>query len=103
MLESDEIKIPIIDSITSMEDIVQAYLDHETTKGLSIGVYDNEKISYFNYGICSDKNPVLPNNQSIYEIGSISKTLLLPYYYNWLKMEKFNWTISFQSTCLMRW
>lgn len=74
MKESDDIKIPTIDSISTIEDIVQPYLNHEATKALSIAVYNKGEVSYYNYGICSDKNPVPPTNQSIYEIGSISKT-----------------------------
>ena len=73
-MEASEINIPTIEHAQSLTDLVQPYIDHETTKGLSIGIYNKGQVKYHNYGICSDKNPVLPNKQSIYEIGSITKT-----------------------------
>jgi len=74
MAGAKDIKTPSIENINTIDDIVQPYMDHKATKGLSIGVYDNGNITYYNYGICSDENPVPPNNQSVYEIGSITKT-----------------------------
>lgn len=74
MMEAEDIKLPAIEKVTSIDDIVQPYIQHNTTKGLSIGVYDKGRINYYNYGICSDIKPVLPTNQSIYEIASITKT-----------------------------
>ena len=42
--------------------------------GLSIGIYDKGKSSYYNFGtIRKDKND-LPSENTIYEIGSITKT-----------------------------
>lgn len=74
MQQAKDIEVPAIENITSINDIVQAYVNDESTKALSIGIYDNGKTTYHNYGICSDKNPVPPDNQTIYEIGSITKT-----------------------------
>lgn len=74
MQQAKDIEVPAIENITSINDIVQAYVNDETTKALSIGIYDNGKTTYYNYGICSDENPVPPDNQTIYEIGSITKT-----------------------------
>lgn len=74
MQESGEIEIAAIQEITNIDEIVKPYMEHEDTKGLSIGVYDNGQITYHDYGICSDENPVPPTNKSIYEIGSITKT-----------------------------
>lgn len=74
MVPAEDIEIPSIETVSSIEDIVQSYISHTTTKGLSIGVFNKGKISYYNYGICSDDKPIPPTNQSIYEIGSITKT-----------------------------
>lgn len=68
------IQIPPLTAINTIDDIVKPYIDNETTKGLSIGIYKDGKVEFYNYGICSDKNPVLPTENSIYEIGSITKT-----------------------------
>ena len=68
------IQIPPLTEITAVTDIVKPYVDNEMTKGLSIGVYKDGKIEFYNYGICSDENPVLPTENTIYEIGSITKT-----------------------------
>jgi len=74
LVQAGDIKIPSIENIASIEEIVKPYIDHKATKGLSIAVYNRGKVDYYNYGICSDENPVPPSNQSVYEIGSISKT-----------------------------
>jgi len=68
------IQIPPLTEITAIEDIVKPYIDNEMTKGLSIGTYKDGEVEFYNYGICSDKNPVPPTENTIYEIGSITKT-----------------------------
>ncbi len=68
------IDIPPLTEVNKIEDIAQPYIDNEMTKGLSIGTYKNGNIEFFNLGICSEENKVKPTENSIYEIGSISKT-----------------------------
>ena len=47
----------------------------DTSKvGLSIGIFKNGKIFYYNYGTLIKGKSKLPNNKTVYEIGSISKT-----------------------------
>lgn len=47
----------------------------DTSKvGLSIGMYKNGKLNFYNYGSTQKGNPKLPTSKTIYEIGSISKT-----------------------------
>ncbi len=72
--QNPSISIPPLTEITAIADIVKPYIDNEMTKGLSIGIYKDGEIEFYNYGICSDKNPVLPTENAIYEIGSITKT-----------------------------
>lgn len=62
----------VLDS--KMDSIVKAYMDNTSNCGLSIAVYENKKISYYNYGEVKRGTKLLPNNKTIYEIGSISKT-----------------------------
>ena len=68
------INIPAISEVTSLDDIITTYIENAKTKGLSIGTYQNGNVAFYNFGICSDENPVAPTEQSIYEIGSITKT-----------------------------
>jgi CubicO group peptidase (beta-lactamase class C family) len=42
--------------------------------GLSIGIYDHGKTSFYNYGTTNKTQPRLPDQKSIYEIASITKT-----------------------------
>lgn len=60
--------------IQSVDDIVKFYMDHPKTRGLSIGIYTDGEVQFYNYGICSKKNPQKPTPQILYEIGSITKT-----------------------------
>ena len=73
-MQDSEISIPKVEFAQSITDFIEPYIDHEMTKGISIGIYNKGQISFQNYGICSDKNPIPPTNQAIYEIGSITKT-----------------------------
>ena len=71
---AQNIPVPILVEVNSIEEITQPYIDNDRTKGLSIGTYKDGKIDFYNFGVCSDENAVLPSEQSIYEIGSITKT-----------------------------
>jgi len=42
--------------------------------GLSIGIYDRGKTVFYNYGTANKSVPHVPNQKSIYEIASITKT-----------------------------
>lgn len=42
--------------------------------GLSIGIYDNGKKTFYNYGSVKNDSQQLPDSNTLYEIGSISKT-----------------------------
>ncbi len=74
MQEAKGIVIPKVEEVASIDDIVKNYINHDLTKGLSIGVYDSGQVTYHNYGIRSDDHPVPPTHQSVYEIASITKT-----------------------------
>ena len=74
MKETNDIVIPEIGEVSSIDDIVMNYVNHDLTKGLSIGVYDRGQETYYNYGIISDDHPFPPTKQSMYEIASITKT-----------------------------
>ncbi|MBP2160878.1 MULTISPECIES: serine hydrolase [Asticcacaulis] len=42
--------------------------------GLAIGVYNQGKVSFYNYGTTSKVKPALPTKDSLFEIGSVTKT-----------------------------
>lgn len=69
-----KIPIPTLSEINTLEDIVQPFIANDRTKGLSIGTFQDGKIEFYNFGICSDEKQVTPSEKSIYEIGSITKT-----------------------------
>lgn len=69
------IHYPPLDTIVDVDDIVQAYLDQEHTHALSIGIYQAGAHEFYNYGAISDENPSSPDSLSLYEIGSITKTM----------------------------
>ncbi|MBT1702537.1 serine hydrolase domain-containing protein [Chryseosolibacter indicus] len=52
----------------------QKLLDEKQGVGLSIGVYDNGKSYFFNFGTTQAGKSVTPTQHTIYEIGSITKT-----------------------------
>lgn len=54
---------------------VARYVGQSKPIGLSIAVFDEGKESFFNYGETATGNNVLPTSKSIYEIGSITKTM----------------------------
>lgn len=43
---------------------------------LSIGVYNNGKISYYNYGSIKEGSKTKPDSKTVYEIGSITKSFV---------------------------
>lgn len=68
-----------------IELVVRPYIQKANTVGLSIGILKDGKISTYNYGETVKGNNQLPTPNTIFEIGSITKTFtaaLLAYYAN---------------------
>ncbi|HEY8999905.1 MAG TPA: serine hydrolase domain-containing protein [Mucilaginibacter sp.] len=66
------------------------YIQKGNTVGLSIGIIHNGVVHTYNYGETAAGNNQLPETNSIYEIGSITKTFtatLLAYYANEGKLK----------------
>jgi CubicO group peptidase (beta-lactamase class C family) len=63
---------------TKTDKLVHQYVTKLMTEnpkvGLSIGVYDNGKMSRYHYGTIEKGKLKLPNDRTIYEIASITKT-----------------------------
>jgi CubicO group peptidase (beta-lactamase class C family) len=59
---------------TVVQKITAPFISDTSKVGLSIGIYKNGKLNFYNYGTTQKVNPKLPTSKTIYEIGSISKT-----------------------------
>lgn len=57
-----------------VDSIVRVFLKNNAFCGLSIGIYANGNSTYYNYGELKKGTHILPSKNTIYEIGSISKT-----------------------------
>jgi CubicO group peptidase (beta-lactamase class C family) len=68
-----------------VDSAARIYIQKANTVGLSIGILSNGVATTYNYGETAQGNYKLPDANSIYEIGSITKTFtatLLAYYVN---------------------
>jgi CubicO group peptidase (beta-lactamase class C family) len=57
-----------------VDSATQPYMTMQATTGLSIGILKNGKYFYYGYGETAKGNGQLPDEHTIFEIGSISKT-----------------------------
>lgn len=57
----------------SVENIVRERVDSGKTMSMVIGVVDADGVSYFSYGKLAASDDTVPDKDSVYEIGSISK------------------------------
>lgn len=58
----------------SIDQNFRAYIENTRHIGLSIALIDGAKTSFYNYGETNKGNKTLPTENSLYEIGSITKT-----------------------------
>ncbi|MDB5149932.1 MAG: class beta-lactamase-related serine hydrolase [Mucilaginibacter sp.] len=68
-----------------VDSVAHAYIQKVNTVGLSIGIIKDGQISTYNYGETARGNNQLPTANTMFEIGSITKTFtatLLAYYAN---------------------
>ena len=57
-----------------VDSAVQSYISLQATVGLSIGVLKDGKVFFYGYGETARGNKQIPNEHTLFEIGSISKT-----------------------------
>lgn len=75
----------LTDMDKQVDEIARPYIQKLNTVGLSIGIIKNGQISTYNYGETARGNNQLPTANTIFEIGSITKTFtatLLAWYAN---------------------
>ncbi|MGZ3756734.1 MAG: serine hydrolase [Mucilaginibacter sp.] len=58
----------------AVDSVARTYIQKINTVGLSIGVIKNGYVSLYNYGETAKGNERLPSSQTLFEIGSITKT-----------------------------
>ena len=59
---------------TTIQQLGSAFVQEKTHVGLSIGIVRNGKTAFYNFGTTEKGKTELPTQNTIYEIGSISKT-----------------------------
>ena len=57
-----------------VDSVVQPYISLQATTGLSIAVLKNNRTFFYGYGETAKGNKVIPDQNTIFEIGSITKT-----------------------------
>jgi len=70
--------------------IIRTYIQKPNTVGLSVGIIKDGKTTTYNYGETAKGNGKLPDANSVFEIGSITKTFtstLLAYFVNQGKIK----------------
>ncbi|MCU0436514.1 MAG: beta-lactamase family protein [Raineya sp.] len=59
---------------SSVQKAVTQYMSNENVSGLSVGVIENGKMFTYHFGEMKKGTKQLPTNETLYEIGSITKT-----------------------------
>lgn len=57
-----------------VDTLVEPFVTHKNTKALSIGFYQGGDAEFYDYGKVSSKDTSTPNQETVYEIGSVTKT-----------------------------
>ena len=76
----------VSDTDKLVDNTFKAYASEPKTAGFSIALIDNNVVRQYNYGETKLGNKTLPNNQTLYEIGSITKTFIAPTILAWINV-----------------
>jgi CubicO group peptidase (beta-lactamase class C family) len=57
-----------------VDSVVKSYMSLSSTAGLSIGILKDGKVHFYGYGETTKGNKQIPDQNTLFEIGSISKT-----------------------------
>jgi CubicO group peptidase (beta-lactamase class C family) len=57
-----------------INEIIAPFATLQSTAGVSIGIFKDNQELYYGYGETKKGNGVIPNSETLYEIGSITKT-----------------------------
>jgi len=58
----------------SIEEKIKMRVDYQETPGIAVGIYENGKITYYNFGVLNLQSGELITSKTLFEIGSITKT-----------------------------
>lgn len=72
-LYTNKIFYPTIDSSTTIDDIANAFMEHQNNTGLCIGIYDKGQKTSYHYGEIKIGSGKKPNDLTRFQMGSISK------------------------------
>src|SRR5215212_566456 len=61
---------------TLVKKLGEKFMTDKQAVGLSIGVYTRGTGYFYNFGTTTKNNTILPTQNTVYEIGSITKTLV---------------------------
>lgn len=64
----------IVNPDTIVKRLGENFIKNPESVGLSIGIYDNGKTCFYNFGVTEKGKSQIPTQNTIYEIGSITKT-----------------------------
>jgi beta-lactamase class C len=59
--------------VKKVDAIASEFIDRNDVTGLSIGLYFNDKSHYYNYGYLSQESSQEVSNETLFEIGSVTK------------------------------
>lgn len=54
----------------------ETFMNNKQAVGLSIGVYNNGAVSFYNFGTIEKGKAILPTQNTVYEIGSVTKAFV---------------------------
>lgn len=66
----------IVNTDTLVNRLGETFIKDKQAVGLSIGVYNNGKVSYYNFGTIEKGKTIQPTQNTVYEIGSVTKTFV---------------------------
>lgn len=90
--QTDNPKLSALDIL--VENTFKSYASKLNTAGFSIALINDSLVCSYNYGETKLGNKTLPNAQTLYEIGSITKTFTAASLVSWLNNQDINTSIS---------
>jgi len=57
----------------SVEDKIKQRIDYQETPGIVVGIYENDKTTYYAFGVANIQSNEPVNSKTLFEIGSITK------------------------------
>lgn len=66
--------MPLINKKMKIKEIIRNHVTSRKSPGISVGLIKNSNIEFFNYGVMERDSDLVPNENTVYEIASVSKT-----------------------------